>query len=555
MPKVCPHLMARPGAGQPQIKAVSHQGWTRGLRPLLWWLLLVLALLGYRKHREWLAQTRIEFSVTLGNSPAFNAMARLDGKQVVSGANIALGAHAFTVNHPKAGPFQTNFFAWYGRHDFGEIQLKRSLGTLRIQAAPLASAITVTGPEYSITLSDTAGTNLTVPTDSYIVRAEYPHWSQTQKPTVVASQTASCVFAPQLGALRLSCNKGEATYRLESDGQLLSEGDLPTIVAGLPAGGYKVTASYHGHPLQRAATVEADRTNDVAIEFVFGTARLETTPPGAEVRAANGSYLGQTPLVMQDMTPAMAQFNLSLPGYEPLSVTVDIAAGKTSVCHTNLISSRYVSAMREARGYLASAKYALAARAVGEALGARPDDAEALALQNEVNGRLAEERQRLERLTRPRRVFDGLCGHFQDAGLFATRELKTDKPAREVARAIVRALTNAPSAFQILQADSPEPDVYQVVAQQSSSLGILGGSERDCLVVVGQTKDDEVQIWFKVVEYRVKHTEVINGFSIQDRKQMIPIHPSRMQMTEDLQRRVREGVVLASEIIQTAIGK
>jgi hypothetical protein len=69
--------------------------------------------------------------------------------------------------------------------------------------------------------------------------------------------------------------------------------------------------------------------------------------------------------------------------------------------------------------------------------------------------------------------------------------------------------------------------------------------------VVGQTKEGETQILFKVVEYQVQH----NIVNFQDQKQMVPMHPSRMQMTEINQEHVRDGVRIVSERIQKAIGQ
>jgi hypothetical protein len=258
-------------------------------------------------------------------------------------------------------------------------------------------------------------------------------------------------------------------------------------------------------------------------------------------------------LVVADLPPQPAQFNLSFSGYKPVLITLDIAADQTNSCSTNLVSVNYLSAMREARMYLAASNYESAVRASGAALNAKPGDPDALALQSEANEHLNAERQQLDRLTRPKRVFEGLCAQYQDASLFAEQGLKTDNPAGALAKAIVKALTNAPSAFQILQVASPEPDTYEVVARQSFSLGILGGTERDCLLVVGQAKDDETQIWFKVLEYEVQHTEIINGLKFQDRKQLIPVHSSRMPMTDALQTRIQEGVKFVTERIQRAV--
>lgn len=73
----------------------------------------------------------------------------------------------------------------------------------------------------------------------------------------------------------------------------------------------------------------------------------------------------------------------------------------------------------------------------------KSDDTDALALLNQAKDRLNAEKQRLGQLTRPKRVFDSLCEHYQDAGLFAEHEFKTSRPAKEVAAAIVNSLTNA----------------------------------------------------------------------------------------------------------------
>ncbi|HEV2330007.1 MAG TPA: hypothetical protein VGY56_14595, partial [Verrucomicrobiae bacterium] len=146
--------------------------------------------------------------------------------------------------------------------------------------------------------------------------------------------------------------------------------------------------------------------------------------------------------------------------------------------------------------------------------------------------------------------------HYRDASLFVEHELNTSKPAKEVALAVVSALTNAPGAFQIERNDSNEPETYEIVAQYTFSLGILGGTERDCLVVVSQAKDDETQIWFKVLQYQIQHTVTSNGLlSYHDNKNLIPISPSRMQMTDVLQTLLQQGEQMVSERIQKALGQ
>jgi len=304
-------------------------------------------------------------------------------------------------------------------------------------------------------------------------------------------------------------------------------------------------------------------TNEVPLDFVLGAARLESVPAGAEVHTPDGSNLGQTPLDVPDMPPQTAQFNLSLQGYEPVSVTVDIMADQTTTVRTNLLSVRFLQAVGEARQYLKVGNDDRALQAAVEALSLKPDDGEALALQAtamehlNVNRQHADaerqrseaERQRVERLKRPRMVFDALCGKNPDAQLFSEHEMKTSGTAKDVEAAIVKSLQAAPLGYDIVSDESVPPDCYQMTASDTFSLGILGGTERLCLLVVGQTKDDETQILYKVVEYRIQHTLV----NFQDTRQLIPMHPSRMQMDELNQLHVQEGIRLVKERIQKAI--
>jgi len=528
------------------------------MRPLFWWVLLVLVFSGIRTHQRLSEQTCLIFTVSMSGQPMFTgALTQLDGQPFQSGQRISIGPHQLMITNPKAESFFTNLFIWYGAHDLGEIKLIRTTGTLSVKATPQATTISILGPDFSTNLNNTSGINLTVPTDQYTVRAKYPHWSQSQNPTVSDNLTASSVFAPQFGAVRLSCNKEGATYRLESSGsQLVDSGSLPVTVTGLPVDNYQITASYHNGEVQESVAVATSITNDEDIQFTLGALQLVTAPPGADVRTAEGNYLGQTPLLLPDLTPQTAQLNLSLSGYEPVSVTLAITADQTNSFSTNLVSANYVYAMREARAYLAAGNYEAAVQTAGAALNAKPGDADALTLQKQAKSPLEAEQNRLDRLARPRLAFDSLCGLYRDASLFVEHELNTSKPAKSVAAAIITALTNAPGAFEIVRTGSPDPETYGVVARYTFSLGILGGTERDCLLVIGQAKDDQTQIWYKVLEYQVQHSVTSTGLlSYHDNKNLIPVSPSRMQMNSGFEAQLREGVQIVTERIQQAIAQ
>jgi hypothetical protein len=320
-----------------------QRGWVRGLRPLLWWLLLFLVLYGIRLNEQLLEQTRLFYSLSLNGQPLpYDVAITFDGRPIRSSDNIPLGNHRFEIIGQNTDPFATNLFIWYGRHDLGEIRLKRSTGTLSVNADPPAQAIAISGPEFSTNLTNSSVAILTVPTGPYTVYVQYPHWWNSQKVSVNRDTTSPVTFAPHFGALRLTCNKSDAMYRLESaNGQSVDSGNLPAIASELPTGDYQLTVWYHNRQLQQSAVVETGVTNEVPIEFVYGAVLLETVPPGAQVLTPNGNYLGQTPLLLSDLMPQTAQFNLALSGYEPVPVTLEIAADQTNVCRTNLVSIGY----------------------------------------------------------------------------------------------------------------------------------------------------------------------------------------------------------------------
>jgi len=183
------------------------QHWLRVLRPLSWWVLLVLVLYGIRLHQRLSEQTRLVFSVSLQGQPLlYEASATLDGQRATSGQHISIGSHTFQVTHPKGETFSNNWFNWYGEHNLGNIDLKRTKGTLAIAVDPPAPILSIRGPEWSLTLSNSYGMTSSVPTDLYAVESRYAHWERADEVSVVFGGTASWRIAPHLGAVQLSCN-------------------------------------------------------------------------------------------------------------------------------------------------------------------------------------------------------------------------------------------------------------------------------------------------------------------------------------------------------------
>src|ERR1039457_5501323 len=88
--------------------------WRRVLRPLFWWLLLGLALFGYRQNEKMMDRMRLNFTVAMqGNDVTFGVVARLDGQPASRGQKFSLGKHTLTISYPKADMFTTDFHARY----------------------------------------------------------------------------------------------------------------------------------------------------------------------------------------------------------------------------------------------------------------------------------------------------------------------------------------------------------------------------------------------------------------------------------------------------------
>lgn len=584
------------------------QRWTRGLRPLGWWFLLVLLLYGVRTHQRLSEQTHLLFSVTMQGQPVYGTATTLDGQPAVSGQRITIGSHKFVVTNPKGEPFATNWFIWYGEHDLGTIDLKRAKGTLVVTADPPAPFLSIRGPEWSVTLTNSSGTTSSVPTDQYVVESKYAHWEHSEEVLVSAEATIPWRIAPRLGAAQLSCNHSNTTFQLLTlDNRLVETGDFPSLITELLEENYKLVALHNGHQRNQTLTVKAGTTNESLVEYAFGAAGLITHPGEASVQDSDGRELGVTPLKLLELPPGNLQVTMHRVGYEPVTVSLVISVDQTTILDTNLISTSYTGGMKSARQYMAVADYTHALQAVGDALIAKPGDEEATTLQRQATGLgkiqyakiLAQqgdyigggkeltlalqslpdneeakqllldykphepeqiERERVERLNRGRVTFDAFLKEYGgDADLFDDHELKTTKLVKDVQANLVSWLGIKP-AFHIFKNTSTAPETFEIEASQelSTYLGTSAG-RRQCLIVGAQTKNDETQILFKVLEYK---TEAQIKFSIGAlihapvAVNYIPIHASgNVPLTDKLQAQINEGVSNVTARIQGAIGQ
>ena len=581
----------------------QNPAWLRLLRPLLWWFVLVLALLAFVWHRHAMERTRLNYTLALAGRSLFpEPSVLLDGKPILSGQRISLGHHTLTISHPKAENFSTNFSAWYGGQDFGQINLQRAKGSLNVTANPVAQTVTISGPEFSLTLHDSTGTNILVPTDTYHITAQFARWSDAKDVVVAPGYSLPCSFTPQLGALSLTCNQSGATYVVrDNNGRTIENGDVPATLTGLPVDTYQMTVTFHQHELQKQLFVAPNKTNEVPFAFVFGSTLVLSTPAGASVYNAGGNYLGVTPLLVTELLPGNTEFKLQLYSHQDAIVPALVAANQTNTISTNLLSWAYLNGLQFAQHDFELGDFRSTLKYLEQALEAKPGDAEALALQAKAKARLpiqtAKElagqgdyvgadkllqtalvsfpddgelkhlmtdyktheteqlSQQQEQSTRA--VFDADCQKLAVARFFEPHEFVTSKKSPDDFKTeLVRLYADEAPKAKVTVDRMPQPGVHEILFEQSSP-NPLEMARREMMVVIGKGKNDQTLVLFKNFEYQRRMNgntlNIVIGGSMEDN--WVPLHSSQVQMTPAYEEQVKVGYRMMMRKVMKAVGE
>ena len=126
-----------------------------------------------------------------------------------------------------------------------------------------------------------------------------------------------------------------------------------------------------------------------------------------------------------------------------------------------------------------------------QALQSLPDNAEAMQLVSDFKQHVPEqiERMRVERLARPKKVFDDTMASISAASAFESHELTTGKSAADTQLLIEMQLKTEQPYFKVLRSEMAN-EIFKITASQEFPGGI-----RQCEIVGGQSKDDETQIY------------------------------------------------------------
>ena len=115
----------------------------------------------------------------------------------------------------------------------------------------------------------------------------------------------------------------------DSAGKPVRTGRTPATISGIDHGDYVVTFSRPGcRDHTSKVSVAKGAKSRAETKYVDGSLELTSEPSGASV-SKDGSFLGTTPLVIHDLTPKVASFALTLPGYDSTPVSCEIPEGQT----------------------------------------------------------------------------------------------------------------------------------------------------------------------------------------------------------------------------------
>src|SRR5262249_24552227 len=147
--------------------------------------------------------------------------------------------------------------------------------------------------------------------------AKYARWEKAEEVSVSDTLPARVHFTPHFGVLQLTSSGSGASFQLnDAGGRLLEAAEFPATITELPEGRYQLLAEHHGRRRQRQLTVNGNATNAIAVDFVYGTAVFETTPPGARVLSTEDRDLATTPLSLPELEPGAWKFAVRKEGYE-----------------------------------------------------------------------------------------------------------------------------------------------------------------------------------------------------------------------------------------------
>ena len=169
------------------------------------------------------------------------------------------------------------------------------------------------------------------------------------KTTDLGTVTLGSIF----GSVELSSSPDNLEFAIrpadDPAGKSVRSGRTPAAFDDIPHGAYVVTFSRPGcKDHTEKISVEKGSKSSVQTKYLDGGLELTSDPSGANV-SKDGSFLGTTPLSLHDLTPKLASFDLTLPGYDPTPISCQIPEGDTLKYEARLLRKDRVFNVGEAK--------------------------------------------------------------------------------------------------------------------------------------------------------------------------------------------------------------
>ena len=258
---------------------------------------------------------------------------RLTIQTAPAGALVVLGDHAqkspatfedleprkykLRIMAPGYDPLETNLDLGSKRPvDLPAFHLMRSKGALQIKSEPAGVQFSLRSEDGEVTREGVTPQSIVdLPTGKYSLMAHRGDWWMRDEVEVQRGETTNKSFAFVNAITNVTSEPSGAEIFV--DGK--SRGHTP-LRLDLPSRPHELLAHLDGWPdEQQRIDVDAQRENAAHFVFANGSVKITSAPGGATV-VANGKELGQTPLVIEEVKPGDAAYELRLAGYKATSV-------------------------------------------------------------------------------------------------------------------------------------------------------------------------------------------------------------------------------------------
>ena len=221
-----------------------------------------------------------------------------------------------------------------------KLRLAHGVGAAELASVPAGATFELRLGEVVVKTGTTPAVLAALPTGEYQVRMRLDGREQSAALEITRGETAATEIEFASGKIAVTSMPPGA--EIFADGQ--HAGTAPAELA-LAEGAHEIVAKYRTWPEQkRTVSAERTKTNDAAFEFIGGSVKITSSPGGATV-LADGTEIGRTPLLIEDLDPGLVRYELRLAGFKNLEVS-----GTVQPDGQTFLPARFVTRTGPARG-------------------------------------------------------------------------------------------------------------------------------------------------------------------------------------------------------------